>query len=206
MKNSKTITLFTLAVLYRIAIKRIAKNLSPAELSFLIGRSIDFVNQVELLQTDFYTPEDIRCIATALEEENLESYYPLHTDETVVKVIMEKEMDNKACIYSCSIVKEDGELYSYFTLKDDFSGNALVGDDADFQISVATDALQVLIKTEYFYESQLAVQVYLAIRFFLLRSIHPAAIKEAFLNLCLGDEPLLEMVELEDERLAFQQS
>jgi hypothetical protein len=61
--------------IYQVMLKRISKNYSAEELSFLMGYPPDFVSRVEGLEIIGYGPKEIKHIAKALEERNLNSFY-----------------------------------------------------------------------------------------------------------------------------------
>ena len=185
--------------------KRVGSNYSPEQLSYLIGKPDDYVAKVELLEADLYTAEDLRCIATALGDEEVDSYYPLHTDESQLVVSMQKEYTSETCIYTCNILEGEEVAYNYFTLKDDSERSIQSIQDSDSERSLVTDALQLLLKADFFYEEQMAVKVQMALQFILARKLNPCTIKSAIKDFCAGQQPLLQTVMIENARLGYQQ-
>jgi hypothetical protein len=205
MKEFTTITRFELGILYRIMMKRIANNLSPAQLSFLIGKPDDFVHSVEMLESGFYSAEDFRCIASAMEEVDTLLFYPVNPDETKVQAEMKKKYFGNACVYTCNIIDPHGKTETYFTLTDDTEFNKLSQELDDEEFSLASDGILLLLQTGYFSDARMAIEPYLAINLFLQRRLKPDAIKEAFKDLSLAEVPLIGMVQMENSRFAYQQ-
>jgi hypothetical protein len=205
MKQIRTTTRFELAILYRIVMKRITSNQSPMQLSFLIGKPDDYVSRVEMLETGFYSAEDIRCIATALQDEETLLFYPFNPDDTKVQVELEKEYFKNYCIYSCTIVNAEGEKENYFSLTDDTEFNQLSQELDDDEFSLASDGLLLLIQGNYFAESRMAIEPYMAINFFLQRTLRPDALKAALQDLTFAQVPLIGMIGSDNSRIAYQQ-
>lgn len=205
MKQLRTINRYELGILYRIVMKRITSNQSPKQLSFLIGKPDDYVSGVEMLETRFYTAEDVRCIASALEEVEILSFYPVNADESEIQVELEKVYFENYCVYTCTIINELGERENYFTLTDDTEFKELSQEQDDEEFSLASDGILLLIQANYFCDPRMAIEAYLAINFFLQRTLRADAIKAALHDLFIAPEPLIGRVEIDNARFAYQQ-
>jgi hypothetical protein len=209
MNLLKTITRLELEILYRIAMKRITKKFSTEQLSFLIGKPDDYVKNIEMLQTKFYTPEDLKCISIAFDDYDVDSYHPASMDETELEVRMEKQLINQQLFYKCTVHSADNENYEYFSLMD--VSPVVTEDDLKTESVLAKDALKLLIDAGNFFEARFAVDFYLSLNDFLGRTLNPDALKKALKELVHqpvhGQEKsgaLFQLVEIAQNRFAYQ--
>lgn len=188
MNNTKTMTRTQLDILYRVMMKRIAKNFSAEKLSFLIGRKADYVTNVEMLETDPYSVDDLACIAAALEEEDIENLYPLGVDDSNVRVRMVKELLGDKCNYTCTLLNTNLSEQPYFFLQEHSVEAVLITENNDYDAILANGAITLQIKAGYFFESRLAVNVYQAINKFLGLTLSPTYIENALKSFCTEDK------------------
>lgn len=187
MNNTKTMTRTQLDILYRVMMKRIAKNFSAEKLSFLIGRKADYVTNVEMLETDPYSIDDLACIAAALEEEDIENFYPLGVDDSDVHVRMVIELVADKYNYTCTLLNTNLTEQPYFFLQEYSAEAILIAENNDYDAILATSAIAVQIKAGCFFESQSAVKVYQSINRFLGLTLSPTYIENALNSFCTQD-------------------
>ena len=187
MKTTKTMTRTQLETLYRVMMKRIAKNFSAEKLSFLIGRKDDYVGLVEMLEADPYSDDDLKCIAVALEEEDVENLCPSVADDTNVSVQMEIELIADKCTYRCAVIDPERNLQPYFLLQEHSFESVILIENNEFDAVLANAAITLQIKAGYFFESRLAVKIYQSINRFLGVTLSPTYIENALNSFCTED-------------------
>jgi hypothetical protein len=211
MTPLKLINRLELEILYRIGMKRISKNFTTEQLSFLIGKPDDYVVKIELLQAEFYTPEDLKCICIAFDDYDVDSYHPAGIDETELEVRMERQLVNQHTFYKCTVHSADDQEYEYFNLMD--VSPTLIEQDIKTESALAKAALQLLIDAGNFYEARFAVDCYLSLNDFLGKHFNPDAVKKALKELMHQNEtgldktgPLIQLIEIAQNRFAYQQA
>lgn len=191
---------------YRVMMKRIAKHYSAEKLSFLIGRSSDYVKLVEMLEADPYSSDDLKCIATALEEKNDTTFFPLVDDGSLVEVNMQVELAGDKCIYNCAFSKAGQSYQPYFTLQEVCAEGVRLQENNEHDSILANDAIELLIKSGYFYESRMPVKVYHAVNRFLKSSLSPTYIENALNSFCADGVGALQKLQNAKSRFIYREA
>lgn len=200
MNNRKTMTRTQLEVHYRVMMKRIAKNLSAEKLSFLIGRKADYVSNAEMLVTDPYSTEELTCIAAALEETDVENFCPLVADDNLVHVKMERAFAADKCNYQCVVINADHTEEIYFMLQENSAESILLIENNEYDACIAREAITVLIKVGYFFQSHLPVKIYHRINQYLGVTLSPTYIENALNSFCTEDQKASLQIEQNSEK------
>ena len=185
MKTSKVIPLFQLETLYRILLQRIAKGYSAKQLSFLIGAaSADYVEEVESLQRPFYSGGELERIAQALDDTNVDSFFPAINDDSVVHITVDKQFYQGKWIHTYCRLDEQNEEEELFRLREDQEMDFDDLPDGDDVLACVEDTIDVLVRSGYFYEPKLPLEVFKAINNLLPVPVSPFYIYVAMTRFC----------------------
>lgn len=119
MNYQKNISLFHLATIYKILLKRIGKGFTASELSFLIGKDATYINQVEMLRAPLYGSAELIKIAAALEESSAEDLFPVGDYQNLFPVVVESYQQEQSFWRSYSSVNEQEDQKLLFLLKEE---------------------------------------------------------------------------------------
>lgn len=108
-----------LDMIYRIMMIRIAKNCSAERLSLMIGRPKEYIESVEMLYSSPYSKQELRKIATALDEPGFMFFLPDTVDDTTMFVQMDRVRMGNKYIHVCSEVTGAETRAMQFILKED---------------------------------------------------------------------------------------
>jgi transcriptional regulator with XRE-family HTH domain len=206
MNFTKTITRTDLGIISRVSMKRFAQGISAEQLSFLIGKPTDYIDQIELLQADVYSAEDLNCIAAALHEKDGECFYSAKEDDSLLEVAMSKELVTDKLVYSCNIINPDQQKLLYYSLQDE-AAELQHQNETHYVLekTLITNAISILILTGYFYEGRLAVEIYQSLNSFLEKKINPDLLREVVHSFITDQqEEQLEISKNDDNRLVYQ--
>lgn len=184
MKTTKLLTVFQLETLYRIILQRIAKGYTAGQFAFLIGAAPGYVEEVEAFQRPFYSGDDLQRIALALEEEHLQNLYPAVSDSDQVLISVQKEKYKHRWIYTYCAVDEQKEEEVLFMLREDVDPEQDDLPDGDDILAIVEDTVDILIRSGYFYEAKLPMEVFQSINRLLPTYISPFYIQVAMKGLC----------------------
>jgi len=173
---------------HRVTVKRLAKDLTAEKLSFLIGRPADYVTNIEMLVSDTYTMDDIRCIAVALQEKNFKTFFAPVADQNLVNVEMETEVVGNKSRYTCSIITAGGKKLPYITFQEELPAGIKLIENNEYDTRIANDAIEMLIRVGYFYKSRLPVTIYHALNRFLKITLSPTYLQNALNRFCDGEK------------------
>jgi len=197
MLSPKQLTRDQLETVRRVMVKRIAKNLTAEKLSFLMGRRLDYVTNIEMFDAEPYTTADIKRIAIALQDRDLKSFYAEVSDQTHVKVIMETVGYGSRIAYACSILSAGLTKQLYFTLQEDIPAAVRLIENNAYDGPIALDAIALLIRAGYFFKCRMPAAIYHKVNRFLNVTLSPTYIHEALNNFCEGDrEGALKRMEI----------
>ncbi|SEA52677.1 helix-turn-helix domain-containing protein [Pedobacter hartonius] len=188
MKTTKVITVFQLETLYRIMLQRIAKGYTAGQLSFLIGVTPEYVEEVESLQRPFYTSDELERIAVALEESMLHRFFPSVDDNTQLLISVHKEKYNGKWIHTYYSVNEQNEEEELFRLREDVSWEFEDLPEGDDTLSIVEDTIDILLRSGYFYEAKLPMEVFHAINKLLPTHLSPLFTHVAMERMCVANE------------------
>ena len=96
------ITDCNLEILNKVMMRRITKGYTSFELSFLIGRPLDYIRDVESLKSPIYSRTDLSVIAAALGDEDHYSYLPSVDNESLLQASIQKTMRDNKFYYTCT--------------------------------------------------------------------------------------------------------
>ena len=96
------ITDYNLEILNKVLMRRITKGYTSFELSFLIGRPLDYIRDVESLKSPIYSRTDLSVIAAALGDEDHYSYLPAVDNESLLQASIQKTMRDNKFYYTCT--------------------------------------------------------------------------------------------------------
>jgi len=108
-----------LEMIYRIKLKRMAKGYSQEMVSATIGRELDFMGKVEMLETKINSEYELQEIAWALGEESLSTFLPINKDHTALNVIMADDVFGNTRIQRCDIVVNPDTEVPFFHLQEE---------------------------------------------------------------------------------------
>jgi transcriptional regulator with XRE-family HTH domain len=126
MNNVTEITRHQLETIYRIILKRIAKGYTGEQLSIIMGREPAYITALELLQIPLNTSYELRKIAAALGDPDLSSFFTKTQDNTLHKVLMEKEFYGNTYIHTCDIILDDDKEVPFFFLQEELSASLYI--------------------------------------------------------------------------------
>jgi hypothetical protein len=192
MNPIKEMTRNQLETLRRVMVKRITQDLTAQKLSFLCGRPLDYIRNVELLINDPYSIADLKCIAIALDEKNFQSFFPNISDERVVSVNMVTKIVGTQYIYTCSIITADLQELKYFTLQEEVPDAVKIKENNEYDSIIAKDAIELLIRVGYFFKSRMPAKIYKEVTRFLHVKISPTYVQNALDSFCnMGEDAAL---------------
>jgi hypothetical protein len=108
-----------LETIYRIKLKRMAKGYSQELVSATIGRELDFMGKIEMLETKINTEYELQEIAWALGEDNLSGFLPLTQDHTTLNVIMADDVFGTTRIQRCDILINSEKQVPFFHFQEE---------------------------------------------------------------------------------------
>jgi hypothetical protein len=203
MINRKSMERDVMHTIYQVMLKRISKNYSAEELSFLMGYPPDFIGNVESLQGMGYGPKAIKRIAKALEEKNLNSFYCEEDVFGLCDVEMERIDEGGVLIHRCTVYQGETGIPSFLL-------NEIVSDQ---QKSVATDdpyylmaknCIKLLLDSGYFYVAKSNQQIFKRInRFLLTGTLSPAIVAQALQEMCDEETGGLKRITLDGKEGTF---
>ena len=197
-----------LQIIYRVMIKRISKGFSAEELSFLIGREQNYIAAIETCKAAVYTDEELRLIAIALNESNIRSFYPQLSSAENVSVEMERQKKGNKIVHTCDIVTPEGYRQPFFNLEEDTLESSFENGTGPEDKAIAYDAVDILLRSGYFFEAKLPYKVFQSINRFLESiSISPFYIQLALDNYCeeVKENILMKVVD-QDRRILYVES
>jgi transcriptional regulator with XRE-family HTH domain len=160
MKTSKVITGFQLETLYRIMLHRIAKGYSAGQLAFLIGAPPRYVEEVEAFNRPFYTSDDLERIALALKESSVQNFFPSVDDNNELNISVHKQNHNGKWIHTICSIDQQNEEEELFRLREDEDPNLDDLPEGDDVLAMIEDTIDVLLRSGYFYEAKLPLEVF----------------------------------------------
>ena len=96
-------TVYDLEILNKVMMRRITKGYTSFELSFLIGRPLDYIRNVESLKSPIYNRTELSVIAAALGDEDHYGYLPSDDDcDDLLQVSMQKTLRDNKFYYTCT--------------------------------------------------------------------------------------------------------
>lgn len=182
MKNQSSITRFHLESLYRIMLKRIGKGYSTRDLSFLIGRETDYINQVEMLMVPLYSEDELQYIAGALEEDEAANLLLNADDHILLTVAVECEQQEQTLTRAYYEVNAEDDRKLLFMLKEE----VLEDFDDDSAEAACLDSvrclLEALLGSGYFHQNRNALEI-----FETLRPLTAFELRPSFVDWALDD-------------------
>jgi len=188
MKTFKVTTVFQLETLYRIMLYRIAKGYSAGQLAFLMGTAPEYVEEVESFQRPFYTSDDLERIALALKEDSVQNFFPSVDDNNEFVILVHKQNFNGKWVHTFCSVNEQNEEEELFKLREDVDPSLDDLPDGDDVLAIVEDTIDVLLRSGYFYEAKLPLEVFHAINNLLPNHTSPFYIYVAMLRFCVASE------------------
>jgi transcriptional regulator with XRE-family HTH domain len=187
MNIPKQITRNQLETIRLIMVKRMAANLSAEKLSFLMGCEQNYVSNIEQLEAEPYTIEEIKRVAIALKEKNFKSFFLKVSDDTLVKAMMETEVIGNHRRYTCNVIAPNETKQLSFILQEELPEVTRLIENNDFDGGIASDAIALLIRGGYFFKFRLPVNIYYRINLFLKTTISPTYVQNALNDFCDRD-------------------
>ena len=184
MKTTKVLTVFQLETLYRILLQRIAKGYTATQLAFLIGAAPQYVEEVEAFERPFYTGDDLERIALALEEEHLQNLYPSVSDNDEVLISVQKQKYRNRWVYTYCNVDEQNEEEVLFMVREDVDPVLDDFPEGDDIFAIVEDTIDVLMRSGYFYEAKLPMEIFQSVNKLLPTYISPFYIQMAMKGFC----------------------
>jgi hypothetical protein len=188
MRTIKSIPTFQLETIYRIMLKRIAKDYNAEQLAFLIGAPADHVEEIEALQRPFYSSDDLERITLALEESNPQSLFPVVNDDSDLLVSVHKQNYAGKLIYTYCRIDEQNEEEELFKLREDVFPDFHDITGSEEALSIARDAIDLLIRSGYFFEAKLPLEIFHSINRLLPVHLNPFYIHLAILRFCTDED------------------
>lgn len=108
-----------LDMIYKVMMIRIAKNCSAERLSLMIGRPKEYIESVEMLYSLPYSKQELRKIATALDEHGFMFWLGGTGDNTPMFIQMDTVVMGDKYIHVCSEITGAETRAMQFILKED---------------------------------------------------------------------------------------
>jgi len=185
--TTKQMTRNQLEIQHRVTVKRLAKKLTAEKLSFLMGRPADYVTNIERLEADTYTMDDIRAVAAALQEKNFKTFFPDVVDDNLVNVEIETEIIGDKFKYTCSVFAGHTKV-PYLTFQEELPEAVKIIENNEFDTRIANEAVEILIRAGYFHKSRLPAKIYHALNRFLKVTLSPTYLENALNRFCDGEQ------------------
>lgn len=182
MTHQAEITSAHLETIYRILLKRIAKGYTAERLSFLIGKDHSYIEQVESLQLPLYSGEELELLALALEESNTKSFYASVHDETRLKVAVVQHKRQNKLSHSYFTIGDDQEERLLFLITEDLFGDFDEQINSDENYEIAVDAVKLLIRSGYFFEAKIPLEILQSVNQFLTDPLDAFYIESAMMK------------------------
>jgi transcriptional regulator with XRE-family HTH domain len=184
MKISKVIPLYQLETIYRILLQRIAKGYSARQLSFLIGAAAGYVEEVESLLRPFYSGAELARIAQALDDTDVDTFFPAINDDSEIRITIDKLRYKEKWIHTYCRIDEQNEEEELFRLREDLDMDFDDLPDGDEVLALVEDIIDVLVRSGYFYEPKLPLEVFKAVNNLLPSAVSPFYISAAMMRFC----------------------
>ncbi|ERJ60759.1 hypothetical protein [Sphingobacterium paucimobilis] len=152
-----------IAIYYRILIHRISQNLSPKEMSFLMGKPLDFMTKVERIKFIRWMISDFFRIEKSLNIDGIEHVFPIvkaYLTETFLYQISIKTYEDYV-VYDMKKMDSEKEVFiDEFQLIDQRCDVNIYQLYAESEIQEVRDWLKILFEEGYFQESRTPLEIY----------------------------------------------
>jgi hypothetical protein len=180
MENRNLMDTTALHIIYMLMLKRIGKGYSLEELAWLIGCTAEYVISIEMLHAGAYTDDELNRIAKALDEPNLNTFYPTEQAEGKVYAEMNVFVEGDKMIHILKVLNDADEMEPSFTLIENIGKHHNSSIVSDGDLNLAKDALLVLLGAGYFHKPHTNQEIFSRVSHFLPRGLlSPFYIEEA---------------------------
>jgi len=188
MTHQAAITSPHLEAIYRIMLTRISKGYSAKRFSYIIGEKSNYIEQVESLKLPLYPNLQLNRIAYFLGEDSDESFYAIDDSETLFNVVVKRRKYQNKLIHTYFRKDQNNTVCKLFTISEPLFGDEDVALCSIEDLQIAKDAIQLLIKANYYSVAREPVEEYRAVNQSLDKPLDKLTIDVAMLSFTAFDK------------------